>query len=73
MEENLENMIGIDEDLDTLLEVFEDLSDEIDKIEPKNIPQRAAKDRMKEIIEGAFLPYLNEMIQCNQVFEQGAE
>ena len=73
MEENLDNMIGIDDDLDTLLEIFEDLSGEVDKIEPQNIPQRAAKDRMKEIIEGAFLPYLNEMVQCNQVFEQGTE
>lgn len=73
MEENLDNMIGIDDDLDTLIEIFEELSDEIDKIDPKNVPQRAAKDRMKEIIEGAFLPYLNEMIQCNQVFEQGSE
>lgn len=73
MEENLENMVDIDEALDDLIEIFESLSDCVDKIEPKNIPQKAAKDRMKEIVEGAFLPYLNEMIQCNQVFEQGAE
>lgn len=73
MEEDLDNMIGIDEDLDTLIDIFEGLLEEVEKIDPKNVPQRAAKDRMKEIIEGAFLPYLNEMIQCNQVFEQGAE
>jgi len=73
MEENLNNMVNLDAGIDDLLEIFEEMAEDVDKIEPSNVPQQAAKDRMKEIIEGAFLPYLNEFIQCNQVFEQGAE
>lgn len=73
MEENLTNLISMDENLDDLLDIFEEMSIDVDKIVPQNVPQQAAKDRMKEIIEGAFLPYLNEFIQCNQVFEQGVE
>jgi len=73
MEENLNNMVNLDAGIDYLLEIFEEMAEDVDKIEPSNVPQQAAKDRMKEIIEGAFLPYLNEFIQCNQVFEQGAE
>jgi len=71
--EDLENMIRIDEGIDDLLEIFNDLLEDIEKIEPKNVPQQASKDKMKEILERAFMPYLSELIQCNQVFEQGTE
>lgn len=73
MDENLEHFIRLDENLDDLLEIFEEMAADIDKIQTLNVPQQAAKDRMKEILEGAFLPYLNEFIQCNQIFEQGIE
>lgn len=70
-EEDLNTFVRTDDNLDDLLDIFEELLDDVNQIEPKNVPQQAAKDRMLEIIQGAFLPYLTEMIQCNQVFEQG--
>lgn len=71
--DGFDNLIRTDDNLDDLLEIFNELQEDVMSIVPQNVPQQAAKDRMIEIIEGAFLPYLNEFIQCNQVFEQGTE
>jgi len=65
-----ENLVNIDDNLDDLLEIFTEMQEDVDKIQPSNVPQQAAKDRMKEILEGAFMPYLAEFIQCNQLFEE---
>lgn len=73
MSEDLDHMVDIDDVIDDLVEMFDELEESIDKIDPANVPQTAARDRMREIVEGAFKPYLAEFIQCNQVFEQGAE
>ena len=68
-----DSLIKIDEIADVLVDAFRVLAEEIDKIEPSSVPQRAAKDRMKEIVERAFEPYLEEIIVSSSVFEQGTE
>ena len=61
----------IDENIDTMLEILEEFNTDIDNLKPLNVPQQAAKDRMKEILDGAFYAYMTEFVQCNQIFEQG--
>ena len=68
-----EPLIKIDEIADGLIEAFRDLSEEIEKVDASTVPQRAAKDRMKEIVERAFEPYLEEFMVSASVFEQGTE
>ena len=70
---DLQHMVDLDENVDSLLDIFEEMRADVEKIQPMSVPQRAAKDRMVEIIEGAFQAYLAEFIQCNHVFEQGTE
>jgi len=70
-EDGLSHFVRLDENLSDLLNIFEEMEEDISKIVPSGVPQTAAKDRMTELMDGAFYPYLNEFIQCNQVFEQG--
>lgn len=63
----------IDVCVDECIDVFEKLQKAVEDIKPSNVPQEAAKARMIELIDRAFMPYMAEFAQCTQVFEQGVD
>lgn len=69
MDEN-DHLVRMDDNIEDLLDIFTEMEEDVERLQVNNVPQQAAKDRMREILSSAFLPYLAEFIQCNQLFEE---
>jgi hypothetical protein len=67
------NFEVLDVCIDQIFDCIDKMSNAVDQLETTNVPQTAAKDKMAEIIERALKPYMAEISQCAEVFEQGIE
>jgi hypothetical protein len=65
------NSEGMDVCIDNMFDYIDKLNFFVGQLEPSNVPQTAARDKMQEILDRALKPYMAEFAQCSDVFEQG--
>jgi len=59
----------VDQAIDTMIAAVKIINDNLDKIETDNVPQKAAKDEVRSLLDEAVAPYLADIAKAMDVFE----
>jgi len=62
----------VDQSIDMMLQCVHLINDNLPKVEAQNVPQKAALDEIRGILDEGVAPYLADMVKAWQVIEGGA-
>jgi len=63
-----EALANVDQALDSMISAYKVIDENLPKVEAANVPQQAALDTMKELMDSAIGPYLADAVKAMQVF-----
>ena len=67
-EEEDDALSNVDQAIDTMIASLKIIEDNLSEIETENVPQKAAVDSMKDLVDTALKPYLFDFTQAMQIF-----
>jgi hypothetical protein len=62
----------VDQSIDMMIQCVQCINDNLPKVEAQNVPQKAALDEIRGILDEGVAPYLADMVKVWQVVEGGA-
>lgn len=59
----------VDQSIDMMIRCVGIINENLPKVEAENVPQRAALDEVKELMDEGVAPYLADVVKVMQMFE----
>jgi hypothetical protein len=59
----------VDQSIDMMIRCVGIINENLPKVEAENVPQRAALDEVKELMDEGVSPYLADVVKVMQMFE----
>jgi len=66
--DNDEALVNVDVAIDAMIAAAQTMDENLSQIKTDNVPQRAAVDAVKDLMETAIKPYLADIAQAMDVF-----
>jgi len=68
-EANDEPLANVDQAIDVMIASVKIIEDNLPKVKTENVPQKAAVDTVKELMDEAIAPYLADIAKAMSVFD----
>ena len=68
-EERDEALENVDQAVDAIIAAFASLEENLPLVKTDSVPQKAAVDTVKELLDEAVMPYFADAVKALQVFE----
>lgn len=68
-----EPLAMVDQAIDMMIRCVRIINENLPKVESQNVPQRAALDETKKLMDEGVSPYLADVVKVMQIFEGGAK
>jgi predicted RNase H-like HicB family nuclease len=66
--DNDEAFVNVDGALDAMIAAVQAINENLPHVKTSNVPQKAAVDAVKDLMETAIEPYLADIVQAMEVF-----
>lgn len=69
-EEDLEALRNVDEAVDAIIAGFKVMEENLPNVKADTVPQKAALDEVKGLMDEAVMPYFADVVKALQAFER---